>query len=244
MLSVWRRVGFRPLVSGSQRCFSIMLILAALGGLAGCGLPFGNTQSGPSADDILAHIQKLQIDDMTLTTFYDMASPERHLTISSTMKFTQNPKRVDEISIVAVSTKASGANVKGEIISDIPGGVFYAKTISPASAASQKWYKFAITESSFANSDIFAFVNLSSAHVVGKETLLSIPVWHIRGRGDFTGERATSTYDVYVRQDTYFPAETVITEPGDTSGKTFITYTAFNTGISIALPPDNQVVNS
>lgn len=45
MLSLWRHVGFRPLVSGSQSCFSIMLILAALGGLAGCGLPFGNTQS-------------------------------------------------------------------------------------------------------------------------------------------------------------------------------------------------------
>lgn len=165
------------------------------------------------------------------------------MTVSSTVKYTQNPKRLDTIEILTLSTLASGANVKIEAIGDIPGGVVYTKTISPASAASQKWSKVAIPEISFADAEIFAFDNLSSAHVVGKETLLSIPVWHIRG--DIIGQRATSTCDVYVRQDTYFPAETAITESGDTSGETAVmyTYTAFNTGISIALPPDDQVMN-
>lgn len=235
MLNRWRSVRVISARSLRKEVFSGILILVALSVLAGCGLPFGAAHSGPSADDILAHTQKIHIDDLTLTLMESGTYQGKHVMASGTVKFTQNPARYDAILIS--SAVASGS--KFEEIGDITGRVLYVKLVSPPSDMSNKWVKVSFSGSSLNYAEMFAFDNLSNAQVIGKETLQGIPVWHLQG--DIIGQRITFMCDVFVRQDTYSPVETLVGKSGDFQGKIVFVYTAFNTGVSIALPSSDQV---
>lgn len=210
--------------------FGFILILAALLALTGCG-----SASGPSADDILAHTQKIQITDITMDMTAATTYKGNPTTAKGVMKFLVDPARSDAILTLTVA----GTTATVEEIDDISAAVVYARPVSASVAASGTWKKLSVSDNSLNYAQILAFDNLSNAQLVGEETQQGTAVWHIRG--DIIGKSITSTGDVYIRKDTYYPVKTVITDSGAAPTITTLTYTAFNTGFSIAIPPDSQV---
>ncbi|HKS69179.1 MAG TPA: hypothetical protein VJQ45_02075 [Ktedonobacterales bacterium] len=136
-------------------------------------------------------------------------------------------------------------------------------------AASGKWYKMSFASVGGLGADTSMYVDyskLKDAKLIGSETINGVAVWHLRakedlsqavpgstltGSGSSTGASnsvsGTATLDYYFRQDNYRPVKIGMAGNETMSGLGTATttgemdFTAFNTGVSIALPPANEV---
>lgn len=219
-----------PRMSRRNSFFGLIFTLTALLTLTACG-----GASGPSADDILAHTQKLQITDMTMDMTVNSIYKGNLATGSGEMKFLVDPARSDAI----LTLKVAGTTAIVEELDDISAAVVYARPVNASGATSNIWTKLSVSDNSLSYAQILAFDNLSDTQLVGTETQQGTAVWHIRG--DIIGKSITSTGDVYIRKDTYYPVKAIITDSGATPATTTLVYKAFNTGISITVPPSSQV---
>jgi hypothetical protein len=225
-----KRARTLPCLPRCNGFFGLILILTALLALTACG-----SSSGPYADDILAHTQTLQITDMTMDMTVNSTYKGNPAEGSGEMKFLVDPARTDAVLTLTVA----GTTATIEDIDDISAAVVYARSVNASGATSTTWTKLSVSDNSLSYAQILAFDNLSNTQLIGAETQQGIAVWHIRG--DIIGKSITSTGDVYIRKDTYYPVKAVITDSGATPATTTLVYKAFNTGISIAVPPSSQV---
>jgi hypothetical protein len=229
MSSLWRHPKYLSSLAYGTRLGSLALIVLALFLTAACG----NASAQAAATQILDHIQKSNITDVTLELAETYTDQGKTVATSGPMKFTQNPARYDATLTILVGNNHAVV----EEIGDIAGGVVYAKAISPQE--STMWKKFDISSNYFSYEQVFCFESLANAELVDTETLEGAPVWHVRG--DLIGGNVNSKCDLYVRQDTYRPVKVVTVTTGSVPVKDTLRYTAFNSGFSIDLPPDDQV---
>ena len=81
--------------------------------------------------------------------------------------------------------------------------------------------------------------------LIGSDTIAGTTVWHIKGTSPQPG--FSGTEDLYVTKDTYLAKKMVFTETetGTGGNRVIVTitelFTAYNTGITIDLPPTNQI---
>jgi hypothetical protein len=90
-----------------------------------------------------------------------------------------------------------------------------------------------------ARSQLTGYESLQNAKLVGAETLNGVNVWHLTGTGNSGGSNVA--YDLYVRQDNYYPVKLVGKSSGTDQGTLTIDFTGVNTGATISLPPADQV---
>jgi hypothetical protein len=80
--------------------------------------------------------------------------------------------------------------------------------------------------------------------LVGSDTVDGTAVWHIKGT---TSQSATTqtgesgTTDMYVAKDRYLPKKVVERLTGSAAGTFTLLFTSYDTGITIDLPPADQV---
>jgi hypothetical protein len=205
------------------------------GGSAGTSTG-GRGGPAPTAAQIVAHAKAAPLKDATLTVHVLATANGTTTTIDATDQFTVNPPRES-----ATSTVSSGAaTYTGQAIIDPTG--YYVKV-------NGSWVKVPLGAA--LGSEVLdprLYLQLQGATLVGTETIDGRPCYHLRGTlppPTVPGITVKSlTGDVWVRQDTSFPAKFVMHEDADvTAGTTTATttvwtgtFTAWNIGITIPLP--------
>lgn len=151
------------------------------------------------------------------------------------------------------------------IIVDYGGHATYMKSAALDSlfGSAGKWYKTTLAAGGGLGADTSLYIDyskLKDAKLIGSETINGVAVWHLQakedlnqtlqGSGKASGSSRMATADYYFRQDNYRPVKVVITGMStfsDSAGHGTMTlhgemdFTAFNTGINIALPPASDV---
>jgi hypothetical protein len=83
---------------------------------------------------------------------------------------------------------------------------------------------------------------LKNVTLVGSDTVDGTAVWHIKGTTTPTTQSGESgTADLYVTKDKYLPKKVVETVTGSAAGTFTLLFTSYDTGITIDLPPADQV---
>lgn len=187
-------------------------------------------------------------------------------TVTGNGKLTTNPNRVDAL-VQSPGIAGFGA-INTEVIQD--GSDIYTKNGS----ATKPWTK---NSGILANlpglsfTDLLDYQKLHNAQFIGEDTINGHKAWHLRaGLSDLiTGSSAAATAtaisqqsgaqnslteDLWIREDTYFPAQLTLTTKtslasagagtaisGTINTDETLTFTAWNTGITITVPPPSEV---
>lgn len=219
-------------------------VLAFNGGLLGHNSPkpVPTATATPSAAQIMAKVQAFTYTDASFTMTLNFTDQGQTITGTGSGKITKDPSRADMQFAFPITAGGSTYNVQIEVIVD--GSTTYTMISGvPGLATNGKW----VQSSTSAGAGLTPFDpsqvtnlggSLPNATLVGPETLNGVPVWHLKGT-DSTS--SSSSLDFYVRQDNYQPVKADFTETGATSGSLSIVFTGFNTGITIATPPADQV---
>jgi hypothetical protein len=158
-------------------------------------------------------------------------------------RLTTQPYRTDVTFTLSAGT-AGNASFTAEDIADFATNIDYDKTLASTTdlfPVDDKWSKLALNGPLFdlSNSPLL-YLHLPHATLVDTNAIHGIAVWHVRDT--LTDQGQTGVIDAYLRQDTFLPVEmTMHVTTVDTSEDDTILYTAFNTGLSISLPPTDQV---
>lgn len=192
-------------------------------------------------------------------------------TMTATGEETLKPRRsqMDMAMALADPSLPQGFNLTDTVIVDYATQTGYIKMSGAGfpGATSGKWYKMPFASVGGLGADTSMYLDyskLKNAKLIGSETINGVPVWHLRaqenlnqavpgsavGAGSSAGSNdvsGTATLDYYFRQDNYRPVKIVMASTDTMSGLGTATmsgemdFTAFNTGISIALPPASEV---
>lgn len=229
------------------------LLMMGVLALSACGIGGSGKASPtatPDAAQIVAKVKALQFKDATFTFTMNITTSGQTVNGTGSGKITKSPDRSDLQFSFPLTVAGSSFNVQGETITD--GSTTYTKLSStpdiPGFTTNGMWTKSDSGAGSTAGS-IFGggtsqfgdFIgSLSGGTLVGAETVDGVQVYHLKGTDTSS---SGGTLDVYVRKDNYQPVKAVFTETGDTSGTFTLVFTGWNTGISIATPPADQVTS-
>lgn len=213
--------------------------------LAGCAAgPLGAAKptSTPTAQQILDHAKNAKIDDATFTMVLNSAFGGQTFDGNGNGKITKNPQRAD----IVLAMTGSGLTLNVEVITDGATNATYTKIsgLDLPGFDPTKWTKTTNGSSSaspFDTSQFTDYAQLDNAKLVGTETVNGHATWHLTGTTTSSGE--TANEDLHIAQDTYYPVKAIITTTGTTATTATITFTGINTGISIDLPPADQVTS-
>lgn len=192
-------------------------------------------------------------------------------TITATGEETLKPRRdqMDMTMALADPSLPQGFNLTDTVIVDYATQTGYIKTSGTGfpGATSGKWYKMSFASVGGLGADTSMYLDysrLKNAKLIGSETINGVPVWHLRAQenlnqavpgsavgagssGASNSVSGTATLNYYFRQDNYRPVKIVMASTDTMSGfgtastTGEMDFTAFNTGINIALPPANEV---
>jgi hypothetical protein len=163
------------------------------------------------------------------------------INLDGTARTTASPRRVE-----VVGTASLG--VPYQAIVD--GNVVYIKL-------GDKWLKVSLGSASAEfNYDFISLVEqLQNPGLVGTETVNGMQTYHLRGTVEApvtpgaNQKIETTTEDLWVRQSDYYPVKIVAHGAGSNQGTNITvdataTFTAWNSGITISLPPPDQVTTT
>lgn len=215
-------------------------LLAAVFMLAGCGvsgLGGAAPTATPSAAQIIQNAQNFKITDAIFTMTLNGSFGGQSASGTADGKLTKSPARYD----ITFNLTASGEQIAFETVSDGTSNSIYTKFTQPSLLATGKWTKSSGGSGAgvFDPSQLTDYSQIKNVTLVGKDTVNGVAVWHLKGQTTDSGE--TAAIDVYVRQDNYAPVQFKVQGSGSSSLSAVITFTAVNSGISIALPPADQV---
>jgi hypothetical protein len=251
-----------PYVYSESRLTRLVIAVVVLLALAGCGVPLRAakpTPTPPTAQQILGAASKAQLRDATVTLALDFASTSgvtQHMSFTGTA--TASPLRSD---LTMTSSSTGGQTYVTESISDAATQTTYTKVVEPAILANGLWTRSSTSD--YTN----LIVRLTGASIpdlttvilrvpydkqtdptlVGREKLNGTSVWHVRSTTTANG--ITSQQDFYMREDTYLPVKlesksAIASGTGRIMIKFSLMYEAVNTGVAIALPPDDMIERS
>lgn len=253
---------------GGRHTLLALLALAALFIVAGCGVN-STSKKAPSATQILASANDAKISDYTFTynvsvnlgNLVPTSNPgdtsdsdlfgSGSFTMNGDGKVTTDPQRAD----ITLNMSLGSYTITGEEIVD--GTTSYTKISGLGDlggASGDQWIKTDLGGLGaaggfgglFDTSTFTSYKNLKGVTLVGKDTLNGVPVYHLKGTQavNASGLSVNATTDLWVRQDNYFPVKLVEQFGGSVSGSATITFTAINSGFTIATPAPDQVASS
>lgn len=239
---------------------SCSLVLLSLFVLAGCGAPAsggtGNSNGGgavsgppPSLQTILDKFKHPGFTDASCTiethtaarTVDGVAIPASSL--SGECETTTNPDRNHTIIHFTTST---GTKHTVEGITDTATSISYTKSSIDGGPVPTKWTKTSLSELEGASSSPFLSLDsMKNPTLVGADTINGVAVWHVRGQADLpSASGLKENLDCYLRQDNQYPLEIKGTITGSMQSTTTLLFTKYNSGITIALPPADQVTSN
>ncbi len=208
---------------------------------------------------------------MKFATTVDMTDPSLGSqkvseTMTATGEETLHPRR----SQLDMTLALMGMNLTDTVVVDYAAQTGYIKMTGLGGmqgVESGKWYKMSFASLGGLGADSSMYMDyskLKDATLIGGETVNGVAVWHLRAKeamnqaipgssGATTGSSTsdsvsgTATLDYYFRQDNYRPVKIVMASTDIMTGLGTVTtdgemdFTAFNTGVSIALPPASEV---
>lgn len=223
-------------------CTAVLAVCALAGcQAAGAGAKPAPTQM-PTAEQILARARQVDVRDIADDFTISGTSSGRPVSVTGTEQVTRDPFRA----AATFSMTTGNSTMAGDEVLDGATHTAYVKVREPSYLASDKWRKTADPVGLTSFDRVLAFEQLAGATLVGPERAAGADVWHLRGTvaevSTFGGSSAGNAADVYLRRDMYAPVEVVLHGPasGDHLDITYV-YTAINTGITIDLPPPEQV---
>lgn len=226
------------------RWAGLPLLLGALVALAltGCGItsPIGAKPTAtPNAQTILQRAQAVQINDLSFKMTLDSTFAGTAATGSGTGTVTKSPQRVQ----LSLTLNSGSTSFTLQEIADVATSTAYTKIsgLDLPGFSGDKWTKSSLgtMQSLFDTSQLTDYSKIQNAKLAGAETLNGTTVWHLTGTSSSSGVDAA--YDLYLRQDNYYPVKSVVKTTGADQGTITIDYTGVNTGTTIALPPASEV---
>jgi Predicted periplasmic protein (DUF2092) len=236
----WNRRLSRPHALRIRPSFIALPVVVALFALAGCSLP-GATQAKPtptlSAEQILTSAKNAHLTDETFTLTIQGTSNGTALNVTGNGKGTESPSRM----ALTISTEAAGTTVSIDMIVDVATNAVYTRITEPATLATTTWTKADTSSSSIPVTDLqltSQYSKVSNPKLIGSEQVNGVATWHIQGTNTDT---SGGTTDFYVRQSDYLPVKMVLHATSGATVDMTIVFTAVNTGISIDLPPPEDI---
>jgi hypothetical protein len=233
------------------RLGGMLLAMGALA-LAGCGItPIASRSTAPTIApttgatilEAAVRAQQTQTKDVEFSMNTDLTTSGTTISGQLTGTETSSPKRVD---VVITNFTVAGLQFAGEIITDAATRSIYVKFTSSniPEIPEGQWIKSS-AGSSFnpLPIDPVQFSDLSQLKGVtlkGSETVDGIAVWHLQTTKTISG--ATTQVNIYTRQDNNQLYKVVANATGTSSGSVTLKITGVNTGVTIGLPPADQVV--
>lgn len=234
-------------MKGKHLAWLVPLVLVAAAVVAGCGVGPVDTAkptATPGAQTILQNAQKVKINDATFTLSFSGSFAGKTATGNGNGQITENPKR----SHITLNFTSESQQFSIENITDTSTNASYSKIsgLDLPGLSGDKWIKSSLgntggdaTGSLLDTSNLTDYSALKNATLVGTEQINGYTCWHIKSETTSSGTKANA--DIYFRQDNYYPVEDKITTTGTAPGTFTITFTAINSGISIQVPPADQV---
>lgn len=243
-----------------------LIALTALFIVAGCGVN-NTSKKSLSATQILASANDAKISDYTFTynlsinlsNLVPTSSPidtsslfgSGSFTMNGDGKVTTDPQRAD----ITLNMSLGSYTISGEEIVD--GATSYTKISGLADFGGSNGDQWVKTDLGglgaaggfgglFDTSTLTSYKNLKGVSLVGTDTMNGAPVYHLKGTQTVSasGVSVNATTDLWVRQDNYFPVKLAEQFGGTVSGSATITFTAINSGVTIATPAPDQVASS
>jgi hypothetical protein len=204
----------------------------------------------PSASEVLSNAQLALPKDATFTVSLKGENPDP---TPGTGKLTTNPMRQEILSGITSSQPT------GRFRDFTDSGSYYYKNTTEANWNKASADDFFTGDNAEAMVLFIGFVDyrqLQAVKVIGAETIGGATTWHLRGTLPLTGvaQQAATAYhfkpdaateDLWVRQSDSKPAKLVYFFPKDTSSSPVatdfimtVTFTAWNTGFTLPVPPN------
>jgi hypothetical protein len=221
----------------------LILLLAACSTSTNDG---GATTTGtvtPSAQarEILAKAQAVKLKDATLKTQVTTKRGSQTVNLDGTARTTASPRRVEVVGTASLGVPYHAI---------VDGSVIYIEL-------DNKWLKYTVgnNNAEFNYDFISLITQLQNPGLVGTETINGAQTYHLRGTVQApvtpgaNQSIETTTEDLWVRQDNYYPAKIVAHGGGANKGTSFTvdvtaTFTAWNSGFAITPPSPDQVTTA
>ena len=201
----------------------------------------GTVAPSAQAREILAKAQAVKLKDATLKTLVTTKRGSQTVTLDGTARTTADPRRVEV---------AGTASLGIPYHAIVDGSVIYIKL-------NDKWLKYTVGNANAEfNYDFLSLVEqLQNPGLVGTETINGVQTYHLRGTvqtpvtPNANQRIETTTEDLWVRQDNYYPAKIVAHGGGTNKGTSFTvdvtaTFTTWNSGVTITPPSPDQVTTA
>jgi hypothetical protein len=179
---------------------------------------------------------------------------------------TLNPRRTQANITMSIIGQALTISTIADYVTETGYVKVSGSTLLPG-ATSDKWYTMSYASLGGLGADTSMYTDyskLKNAKLIGSGQINHVPVWHVRANEDLnqglsslTGGSSSSmsgtsvavnaTTDYYFRQDNFRPIKVVLSGTDDLSSLGTMTmtgemdFTAFNTGLTITLPPASDV---
>jgi len=220
-----------------------LLAIVGLLALAACSAPIlssagptGPATPTPDAGAILQRAIAADYRDASYTLTFSGSALGQSVAGSGAGRATKSPSRTDTTVSGSVDLSGTKGPFTAKTITDVATNALY--TSVTGLGYNGKWTKSALSGSaSKAPIDLRAFTSLDAyknAKLIGAETLDGVAVWHVQASQSTSNGPVTA--DIYIRQNNGYPAKITGHLGGLISADATVKFTAFNSGVSVALP--------
>jgi hypothetical protein len=220
-------------------CLTVcMLATAACGSVAPKAL---------TAEQIAQKVNQANIKDAGFDLNLNITAGGTTLTFTGNGKFTQSPARSE------LTLKGNFLGTDTTIDDITADGYDYTKT-TPSTTT--KYVKAPIGADStigIGGSSINTIADLNSPTLVGIETINGAPAYHLRGtvttptpEANASTPSGPATEDLWVKTSNFYPVKAALSSDSTTAGQKTttlitVTFTSWNTGITINVPPPSDI---
>jgi hypothetical protein len=231
---------------------SFVLLTAALSGCGALNLGGAKATATPDAATILQRAATASYKDATfsLTVSTTIAGTMTNGTGSGAL--TKSPERAKITLNIPFTLEGTTSNVTFDIVVDKATDSTYTRitglpSVGGIPLGSDKWTKTSTSAAAGSSPvDVSSLIDvdkMKDAQLIGVETLGGVQVYHLQSKGssatataDATPTTADTMIDIYVRTDNYRVQKISSHSTGDTAADTALTFTAYDTGVTIDLP--------
>jgi hypothetical protein len=237
-----------------------MLVFAA------CGQPAAPTTTLPSAATLLQQATKADYHDVTFTIAFTITTQGQTVTGTGSGEATKTPERMQAQLQFPITLRGKSMQFAFDTITDMTTNATYTKITGVPGVSTRwtKSSLTSGGASPIDVNSLTDYGTLQNAKTIGAETIDGVAVWNVQGTAPAatpTPAKATATptktpkatataaatasptaaaepttVDVYLRQDNSYPVKATVQMAGSTPGTVTLTFTKFNSGVSITLP--------